>query len=181
MSCCCAGAQAQVLSARERAQDSAVRLSRPLVCCRYSDDATYLLHQTTQGIGFLIARTDWQYFQGTFVFAMAVGYKFIQSETGACNGVLINPGADCCANASVLVRMLLLLRWGAASYVHRLYDHDRRIRSRILTLGGSQSSMGSSRRFRAHSGLTSLTTRRSLWRQLIRVRALGGWLCRCLC
>jgi hypothetical protein len=34
---------------------------------------------------------------------MAVGYKFIESAEGSCNGNFVGIGADCCANASVQV------------------------------------------------------------------------------
>jgi hypothetical protein len=69
----------------------------------YSDNAAYLAWQTTQGVGFLIARTDWEYVRDCFVFGMAVGYSFIESSTGSCNGNFAGIGADCCANASVRV------------------------------------------------------------------------------
>ena len=51
-----------------------ISINASLLLPRYSDNATYLLHQTTQGVGFLIARTDWEYFSGTFVFGM-VGWE----------------------------------------------------------------------------------------------------------
>lgn len=54
--------------------------------------------------GFLIARTDWEYFLNTFVFAMSVGYNFIESVSGSCNGNFVGLGADCCGNASVQVQ-----------------------------------------------------------------------------
>ena len=34
---------------------------------------------------------------------MSIGYKFVQSSTGSCNGNFVGIGADCCANASVVV------------------------------------------------------------------------------
>lgn len=58
----------------------------------------------TQGRGFVFARTDWEYVLNTFVFGMAVGYDFISSAEGACNGNFVGIGADCCANASVRVQ-----------------------------------------------------------------------------
>lgn len=69
----------------------------------YSSNANYILHQTTQGIGFLIARTDWEYVLNTFVFSMSIGYRFVADVNGACNGNFVGIGADCCANASVMV------------------------------------------------------------------------------
>jgi hypothetical protein len=69
----------------------------------FSNNATYLAWQTVNGVGFQIARSDWEYVLNTFVFAMSVGYRFVQSSTGACNGNFVGIGADCCQNASVLV------------------------------------------------------------------------------
>ncbi len=39
----------------------------------------------------------------TFVFAMSIGYRFVESPDGSCNGNFVGIGADCCANASVRV------------------------------------------------------------------------------
>jgi hypothetical protein len=69
----------------------------------FSSHPAYIAWQQTQGVGFLIARTDWEYVINTFVFAMSVGYKFIKSAEGSCNGNFVGIGADCCANASVVV------------------------------------------------------------------------------
>lgn len=69
----------------------------------YSDNKDYLLWQTTQGRGFVFARTDWEYVLNTFVFGMSIGYHFIESPEGSCNGNFVGIGADCCANASVKV------------------------------------------------------------------------------
>jgi hypothetical protein len=89
----------------------------------------------TIGTGFIVARSDWEYFFNTcgrymcttsrvhggsahtacmrvcvrarvwyrFVFEMAVGYSFIESQTGSCNGNFLGIGADACQNASVRV------------------------------------------------------------------------------
>lgn len=54
-------------------------------------------------MGFLIARTDWEYVLNTFAFGMSVGYKFIESADGSCNGNFVGIGADCCTNSSVHV------------------------------------------------------------------------------
>lgn len=69
----------------------------------YSVNAAYIAHQTVFGQGFVFARTDWEYVLNTFVFAMSVGYRFVESPTGSCNGNFLGIGADCCQNASVLV------------------------------------------------------------------------------
>jgi hypothetical protein len=69
----------------------------------FSAHPSYIGYQQTFGVGFLIARTDWQYLTNTFVFGMAIGYKFVQSTTGSCNGNFLGIGADACSNASVVV------------------------------------------------------------------------------
>jgi hypothetical protein len=55
------------------------------------------------GQGFVFARTDWEYVLNTFVFGMSVGYRFIESPEGSCNGNFVGIGADESHNASVLV------------------------------------------------------------------------------
>ena len=69
----------------------------------YSSHPDYIGFQQLYGVGFLIARTDWEYVLNTFVFGMSVGYKFVESAEGSCNGNFVGIGADCCANASVVV------------------------------------------------------------------------------
>jgi len=63
----------------------------------------YLQTQYTVGQAFLFARSDWEYVFNTFSFAYAVGYHFIETESGAMNGNFVGIGADCCTNVSVLV------------------------------------------------------------------------------
>jgi hypothetical protein len=43
---------------------------------------------------FVFGRTDWQYVTNTFVFPAKVGYKFIETEKGVCNGNFTGIGAD---------------------------------------------------------------------------------------
>lgn len=69
----------------------------------YSDHPDYLAFLGTEGTGFIVGRSDWEYFYGTFVFEMAVGYHFIKTATGVANGEFTGIGADACQNASVLV------------------------------------------------------------------------------
>ncbi len=45
---------------------------------------------------FIFGRTDWEYVQNTFVFAAHIGYHFIQTPAGACNGQFSGIGADFC-------------------------------------------------------------------------------------
>ncbi len=44
-----------------------------------------------------------EYVLNTFVFGMAVGYQFVESKEGSCNGNFVGIGADCCQNSSVHV------------------------------------------------------------------------------
>jgi len=43
---------------------------------------------------FIFGRTDWEYVTNTFVFPVKIGYHFIQTPTGACNGQFTGIGAD---------------------------------------------------------------------------------------
>ncbi len=43
---------------------------------------------------FIFARTDWEYVTNTFVFPVNIGYRFIATEHGACNGQFSGIGAD---------------------------------------------------------------------------------------
>ena len=42
----------------------------------------------------MFARTDWEYVFNTFSYGYALGYHFIQSKSGACNGNFLGIGAD---------------------------------------------------------------------------------------
>lgn len=48
------------------------------------------------GEAFIFARSDWQYVFNTFCFGYNIGYKFLKSETGVCNGNFMGIGADDC-------------------------------------------------------------------------------------
>jgi hypothetical protein len=43
---------------------------------------------------FIFARTDWEYVTNTFVFPVNIGYRFIKTKAGACNGQFSGIGAD---------------------------------------------------------------------------------------
>ena len=43
--------------------------------------------------------SDWQYVFNTFCYGYNVGYKFIKSDTGMCNGNFLGIGADDCFTA----------------------------------------------------------------------------------
>jgi len=58
--------------------------------------------QTQNGEAFLFGRADWEYVFNTFCFGYRVGYKFVHTGTGECNGNFLGIGADDC-NRAVLV------------------------------------------------------------------------------
>ena len=43
---------------------------------------------------FIFGRTDWEYVANTFVFPVKIGYHFINTKAGACNGQFLGIGAD---------------------------------------------------------------------------------------
>jgi hypothetical protein len=43
---------------------------------------------------FVFGRTDWEYVNNTFVFSVYIGYRFINTAKGACNGQFSGIGAD---------------------------------------------------------------------------------------
>ena len=51
------------------------------------------------GEAFIFGRTDWQYVLNTFCFGYNVGYKFIATKAGVCNGNFLGLGADDCFTA----------------------------------------------------------------------------------
>jgi hypothetical protein len=58
--------------------------------------------QTANGEAFIFGRADWEYVLNTFCFGYHVGYKFVETKTGACNGNFLGIGADDC-NRAILV------------------------------------------------------------------------------
>jgi hypothetical protein len=55
--------------------------------------------QQKNGEAFIFGRTDWQYVLNTFCFGYKVGYKFVRTSGGACNGNFLGIGADDCFTA----------------------------------------------------------------------------------
>ncbi|MBV9868996.1 MAG: hypothetical protein JO316_26925 [Abitibacteriaceae bacterium] len=52
---------------------------------------------TTQNLeAFIFGRTDWEYVLNTFVWGARIGYRFIKTPDGACNGQFMGIGADYC-------------------------------------------------------------------------------------
>lgn len=58
--------------------------------------------QMANGEAFIFGRTDWQYVFNTFCFGYNVGYKFVKTEAGVCNGNFLGIGADDCYTALVV-------------------------------------------------------------------------------
>jgi len=58
--------------------------------------------QMDHGEAFIIGRSDWQYVYNTFCFGYKIGYKFIRSQRGVCNGNFLGIGADDCQTSLVV-------------------------------------------------------------------------------
>jgi hypothetical protein len=58
--------------------------------------------QMENGEAFIFGRSDWQYVYNTFCFGYKIGYKFIRSKAGVCNGNFLGIGADDCYTALVV-------------------------------------------------------------------------------
>ncbi len=55
--------------------------------------------QMANGEAFVFGRSDWQYVFNTFCFGYKVGYRFIKTKAGVCNGNFLGIGADDCLTA----------------------------------------------------------------------------------
>src|ERR1051326_8365287 len=58
--------------------------------------------QQRNGEAFIIGRSDWQYVFNTFCFGYNIGYRFIETKAGVCNGNFLGIGADDCFTALVV-------------------------------------------------------------------------------
>jgi len=58
--------------------------------------------QQANGEAFIIGRSDWQYVFNTFCFGYKIGYKFVETQVGVCNGNFLGIGADDCFTAVVV-------------------------------------------------------------------------------
>jgi len=58
--------------------------------------------QMQNGEAFIFGRSDWQYVLNTFCFGYKVGYRFMQTKAGVCNGNFLGIGADDCLTAVVV-------------------------------------------------------------------------------
>jgi len=70
---------------------------------------------------FIFGRTDWEYVNNTFVFPVKIGYRFIQTRTGAANGQFSGIGADeaqVCVKVEEIQPMGLLISNGQFVCMH---------------------------------------------------------------
>ncbi|HZR21788.1 MAG TPA: glycosyl hydrolase family 28-related protein [Verrucomicrobiae bacterium] len=58
--------------------------------------------QQANGEAFIFGRSDWQYVFNTFCFGYNVGYHFVETAKGVCNGNFLGIGADDCFTAVVV-------------------------------------------------------------------------------
>jgi hypothetical protein len=58
--------------------------------------------QMENGEAFIFGKSDWQYVTNTFCFGYKIGYKFIRTKSGLCNGNFLGIGADDCHTALVV-------------------------------------------------------------------------------
>ncbi len=86
---------------------------------------------------FILGRTDWEYVNNTFVFPVNIGYRFIGTSNGACNGQFSGIGADeaqVCVKVEQIQPMGLLISNGQFVCMHG----DQRIEVLVdKTCGGS--------------------------------------------
>jgi hypothetical protein len=70
---------------------------------------------------FIFGRTDWEYVTNTFVFPVKVGYHFIKTPAGKCNGQFCGIGADAaqrCVSVENIQHMGLLITNGEFVSMH---------------------------------------------------------------
>lgn len=70
---------------------------------------------------FVFGRTDWEYVTNTFVFPVNIGYKFVKTARGMCNGQFSGIGADeaqRCVSVEAIQRMGLLITNGQFVSMH---------------------------------------------------------------
>jgi hypothetical protein len=66
-----------------------------------ADTAAYKW-QVANGEAFVFGRSDWEYVLNTFCFGYKIGYKFVHTQHGECNGNFLGIGADDCFSAVVV-------------------------------------------------------------------------------
>ena len=62
----------------------------------WDPSSRYMQWVFQNGTAYEIGRSDWEYFLNTFCFGYKIGYKFIETKYGNCNGNFQGIGADRC-------------------------------------------------------------------------------------
>lgn len=65
----------------------------------YSHGTKLFQWQMENGEAFIFGRSDWEYVLNTFCFGYNIGYRFIKTPAGVCNGNFLGIGADDCYTA----------------------------------------------------------------------------------
>jgi hypothetical protein len=60
--------------------------------------------QLENGEAFIFGRSDWEYVLNTFCFGYNIGYKFVHTARGECNGNFLGIGADDCYTAVLVAQ-----------------------------------------------------------------------------
>jgi hypothetical protein len=67
----------------------------------WSASTKVLNWQQNNAEAFIFGRSDWQYTLNTFCWGYKIGYKFVRTKAGVCNGNFLGLGADACFTAVV--------------------------------------------------------------------------------
>ena len=68
----------------------------------YSMSPKLFQWEMDNGEAFVFGRADWEYVLNTFCFGYHIGYRFIKTSGGVCNGNFLGIGADDCYTAVVV-------------------------------------------------------------------------------
>jgi Pectate lyase superfamily protein len=87
----------------------------------WSSKSAVIEWQRANGEAFIFGRDDWQYVLNTFCYGYKIGYKFIRTPSGVCNGNFLGIGADDCDTSVVVedsARFGLLINNGEFTSIH---------------------------------------------------------------
>jgi len=112
----------------------------------FSSNKVFMDWQLTYGRSFVIARSDWEYVFNTFSFGYAIGYHFIASKDGSCNGNFLGIGADMAANASILVEAadpwgILITNGEFTSFVDSNFGVQKADSTQVIVTGSNSGSV----------------------------------------
>jgi hypothetical protein len=75
-----------------------MRSGYPSIQLAKGDTGRYVTGFTEKNLeAFIFGRSDWEYVLNTFVWGAKIGYRFIKTPEGSCNGQFMGIGADACA------------------------------------------------------------------------------------